>query len=138
MICCALDQSVHLWIRTRNECLDIAWPDFPCSIKRVGGMQRKHKRGDLLIYKKQKQSRKPGPRAHSVAAAVQNGLFSYVVDKFWIVEEIHEDGTLEVRTPRGKRHKLDPDDPNVRRATWWQRLRHRSLYRKLMQGADQA
>ena len=93
-----------------------------------------YKRGDLLVYKKQKRSKQPGPRARSVAAAVQDGKFMYVVDKFWIVEDIGDDGMLEVRTRLGKRHRLNPDDPNLRHPSWWQRLVYRSRFRELQQG----
>lgn len=92
----------------------------------------KFKRGDVLIYKKQKQSIRPGPRAHSVAAAVQDGVFSYVVDKLWIVGKICEDGTLEVHARGGKCHKLFADDPNLRRLNWWQRIWYRSSYEDLV------
>ncbi len=92
-----------------------------------------YKRGDLLVYKKQKRSRQPGPRARSIAAAVQDGKFMYVVDKFWIVAEICEDGMLDVRTRLGKRHRLNPADPNVRHPSWWQRLLYRSRFRELQQ-----
>lgn len=89
---------------------------------------RQFKQGDLLVYKKQKHSRNPGQRAHDVAPAVQDGQFMYVVDKYWRVAEVHADGTLEVETRQGKRHRLTPDDPNLRHANWWQRLRHRTRF----------
>ena len=90
------------------------------------------KRGDLLVYKKQKHSQHPGPRAHSTAPAVQEGEFSYVVDKYWVVLETFEDDTIEVQTRTGKRHRLSADDPNVRRATWWQRIVYRSRFPSLL------
>ena len=92
---------------------------------------RGFKRGDLLIYKKQKHSDHPGPRAHNTAASVQDGVFSYVVDKYWIVVEVYDDGTLEAQTRTGKRHRISADDPNLRLATWWQRIWHRSRYPQL-------
>jgi len=101
-------------------------------------MTAQFKPGDLLIYKKQKQSEAPGPRAHSLAPAVQSGKFRYVVDKYWIVVDAHNDGTLEVQTRRGKRHRLHADDPNVRRANWWQRIWYRSRYRELKEEAAPA
>ena len=91
------------------------------------------KRGDLLVYKKQKQSNRPGARAHSTAAAVQDGVFSYVVDKFWIVVKVCDDDTLEVQTRGGKRHRLNIADPNLRRLTWWQRIWYRNRLRELKQ-----
>jgi hypothetical protein len=99
-------------------------------------MSGKYKPGDFLIYKKQKRSGQPGPRAHSIAPAVQDEKFMYVVDKFWVVEQVHDDGTLDARTPGGKRHRLSTNDPNLRRPTWWQRIWYRSRFRQLMQDVD--
>ena len=96
-------------------------------------MTVKFNRGDLLIYKKQKQSNRPGPRARSVASAVQDGVFSYVVDKLWIVGTIGEDGTLEVHTRSGKCHQVAADDPNLRRVNWWQSIWYRSSYQELVE-----
>jgi hypothetical protein len=39
------------------------------------------------------------------------------VDKFWVVVSIVADGTLLAKTRRGKLHRLNPNDPNLRHAT---------------------
>ena len=92
--------------------------------------------GDFVVYKKQKHSTKPGPRAHDIASAVQDGQFSYVVDKYWIVVEVCDDDTLVVRTRGGKSHRLRSTDPNLRHAKWWQRLWHRSRFSELEGGTE--
>jgi hypothetical protein len=49
-----------------------------------------------------------------------------VVDKFWKVVSVNEDGTIEVVTRTGKRHVLPVNDPNISKAHPLQQL----LYRK--------
>jgi hypothetical protein len=45
-----------------------------------------------------------------------------VVEKFWRVLAVQPDQTLVVRTRRGKQHTLAPNDLNLRRPHWWERL----------------
>jgi hypothetical protein len=101
-------------------------------------MSSRFRRGEIVVYKKQKVSPKPGPRAHDIAPAVQDGKFAYVVDKFWVVTEVRDDGKIMVRTRRGKQHCIDPLDPNLRRVGWWDRLWNRSEYRKLLASVTEA
>jgi hypothetical protein len=72
--------------------------------------------GDLVVYRKTKHAAKPGPRAERISPAPYGDTYSYIVDKYWIVERICDDGALLLRTRRGKTHKTRPDDPNLRRA----------------------
>jgi hypothetical protein len=55
------------------------------------------------------------------------------VDKFWVVEAVHDDGTLVVRTRRGKAHQLRITDPNLRHATWWEAWRYGASFPQLSQ-----
>ncbi len=71
-----------------------------------------------------KVSTHPGPRAHDIDPAPRGELYVYLVDKHWAVAEIREDQRLVVVTRRGKRYVLAKDDPNLRRATIWERLRY--------------
>ncbi len=98
-------------------------------------MSKKFHVGDVVIYKKQKVSTKPGPRAHDIAPAVQDGKFAYVVDKFWVVTDVRDDGTIVARTRRGKEHQINPSDPNLRSVSWWDRFWNRSEYRQLVESA---
>ena len=76
--------------------------------------------GDWVIYRKSKRSPVPGPRAKQIAPSVHGDDYGYVVDKFWIVQEVLPDGRLRLRTRRGKDHQIAPDDPNLRRPRWWE------------------
>ncbi len=82
--------------------------------------------GDWVIYRKPKHSTKPGPRARDIKPTRYGEDYTYFVTKFWIVEDVLEDGRLRVRTRRGKTHLLDAADRNLRRVPRWQRW----LYRK--------
>ncbi|TWU03621.1 hypothetical protein [Neorhodopirellula pilleata] len=85
-----------------------------------------------MIYRKQKSSEIPGPRAENVRAASKGNLYRYTVDKFWVVENVDKDGMLQLRTRRGKRHVVSPDDPHLRKARVWERW----LYRDRFEGND--
>lgn len=84
--------------------------------------------GDWVIYRKTKFSSHPSPRARNVAPSKSGEGYVYNVDKFWIVVEVSEDGVLYAMTRRGKLQQIVPSDPNLHRATWWERLRHRSRF----------
>ncbi len=72
--------------------------------------------GDPVIYRKPKSSSRPGPRARQVYPLEHGEAYHYVVDKFWKVTGINDDGTVEVVTRRGKKHCLQMDDPNLQKA----------------------
>ena len=80
------------------------------------------KPGDWAIYRKQKFSTSPGPRAKDVVPATQGEMYVYFVEKYWIVKEVLDDGQLLLRTRRGKQHKVSLNDPGLRRPRWWQRF----------------
>ena len=84
--------------------------------------------GDWVIYTKQKVSQSPGRRAQEVSPAKKGDTYSYVVDKFWIVADRHEDGKLMLKTRRGKQHTVDADDPMLRKASWWERILYASRF----------
>ena len=83
--------------------------------------------GDVVVYRKQKSSVHPGLHARDIQPAPHGDFYSYWVDKFWRVVAVQPDNTLVVRTRKGKQHTIAADDPNLRRAHWWERLlfRHR-------------
>ena len=87
--------------------------------------RRDFKPGDWVIFRKTKRSVHPGPRAENVMPARSGDTYTYTVDKFWVVQEVRSDGTLLLRTRRGKLHEVAPDDPSLRLANWWDRFRHR-------------
>ncbi len=71
--------------------------------------------GDWIIYRKQKRSPSPGPRAKSIHADQSGEEYTYIVEKYWIVQEIGPDGTLTLITRQGKQHVIPPDDPRLRK-----------------------
>lgn len=81
--------------------------------------------GDWVVYRKSKRSTSPGPRAQRVIASQKGEKYSYVVEKFWVVEAVLPGNKLLLRTRRGKVHQIESEDLNLRRAN----LLHRILYR---------
>ncbi len=69
-----------------------------------------------------KQSTHPGPRARDVDPEPKGEYYRYSVDKFWIICDMLEDGRLVAKTRRGKTHVLEPNDPRLRKARWYERL----------------
>lgn len=90
--------------------------------------------GDWAIYRKSKRSKVPGPRASSVRPNLKGETYNYVVKKFWMVDEVHADGTLTMRTTRGKTHRVPADDPNLTRPSWFARLRWRERFMAIESG----
>ncbi len=84
--------------------------------------------GDLVVYLMTKQSPHPTLRAKAVSPSESGEDYRYLVEKFWIVREITEDGQLVVQTRRGKSRIVSPDDPNLKRANWWHRWMNRERF----------
>jgi len=82
------------------------------------------KPGDHVIYSKTKYSTKPGKRARAVHASEHGDTYSYLVDKYWTVATVHDDGTVTVVTRRGKHHRLRLDDRNLHKADFLTNLLH--------------
>ena len=87
--------------------------------------------GDLIIYRVNKFSTSPGPRAKNVRPNIKGETYSYQVDKFWVVVDSRQDGTVEVVTRRGKRRVLETTDARLRRARWWERWLFASRFPEL-------
>src|SRR5262249_20202567 len=90
-------------------------------------MSTRFKPGDFVIYRKHKQSVRPGPNAREIHPAPNGDYYSYEVDKFWRVIGVLPDHKIVVGTRRGKQLTLDEEDPALRCARWWERwfFRHR-------------
>lgn len=98
---------------------------------------RPFKPGDLVVFRRRKHTPHPGRRAQDIEATPHGELYSYFVEKSWIVERIEPDGRLLLRTRRGKTHLVDPADPDLRRATLWDRLRYRRRFAELRSAPGQ-
>ncbi len=87
---------------------------------------------DLVVYRMQKYSPHPGPRATEISPAPKGESYAYMVDKFWIVAEVRGDNKLLLKMRRGKEHLVDADDPRLRRARWWEKLIYRNKFPQLV------
>jgi hypothetical protein len=93
-------------------------------------MQKVWSPGDWAVYRKSKRSTSPGPRAVNVVASQKGESYTYVVDKFWVVESVLSSGQVLLRTPTGKTHLISGDDPGLRKPTFFQRLLWRHRFRE--------
>ncbi|MEX0726377.1 MAG: hypothetical protein WD065_08915 [Planctomycetaceae bacterium] len=98
------------------------------------------KPGDWAIYRKQKFSTSPGPRAKDVVPATGGEMYVYFVEKYWIVSEVLGNGQLLLRTRRGKQHTVSVNDPGLRRPRWWERFFFGNRFRAILalKGSDAA
>ncbi|MGB0600116.1 MAG: hypothetical protein ACPGLY_25845 [Rubripirellula sp.] len=92
--------------------------------------------GDWAVYRKSKSSVSPGPRASNVMAASKGDSYTYVVEKFWVVESVTPDNEVCLRTARGKLNRVSLDDPNLRRPSWYQRIFWRARFREVEDAVD--
>ena len=86
------------------------------------------RKGDRVIFARDKQSPSPGPRAQEISALSKGDTYSYIVEKYWVVDEVRDDGMLLLRTRRGKVHEVSTDDPRLRHATFWEKWRYRKRF----------
>lgn len=91
--------------------------------------------GDWVIYRKTKHSSKPGERACHVTPAPNGDSYSYTVDKFWIVTDVKQDGTVTLRTRKGKTHIVNSDTQSLKRPNWFQRWWHRFRFEAVASSA---
>ena len=86
--------------------------------------------GDWVVYRKQKHSASPGPRAKGVAAAPQGETYAYTVDKYWVVKQRLDEGKVVLVTRTGKEHTVSLADPNLRPARIWERWLNADRFRE--------
>ncbi len=75
---------------------------------------------DWVVYTREKHSLSPGKRAKNISPSPHGEMYSYEVDKYWIVRQV-KDGLLVLETRRGKQHTLPISDSRVRKASLWER-----------------
>ena len=83
-------------------------------------LRQEFKPGDRVIYRLTKHSRKPGPRARQISPSPNGDDYIYLVDKFWLVDQVLDGGKVLIRTRRGKTRVISARDRNLRPATWWE------------------
>jgi hypothetical protein len=105
-------------------------PRLGTTVSQVGVvvMREKYRPGDPVIFCMSKVSTEPGPRATDVHPAPNGETYNYLVPKFWRVESRHPNGLLVLITRRGKRHQVQPDDPRLRPAWFWERWLYGSRF----------
>jgi hypothetical protein len=96
------------------------------------------KPGDWVVYTKPKFSTTPGPRAKEVAPNRHGEGYTYIVEKFWVIDDVLPDGRLKLKTRRGKENVLRAGDANLRRARWWERWCYRDRFREAKQSVPSA
>ena len=96
---------------------------------------KQFKPGDWVIYRKQKTSVSPGLRAKNMSPAPKGDTYIYIVEKYWIVDEVLGNGEVGLRTRRGKHHIVATDDPRLRRANWLERILLGSRFRAVEEAA---
>lgn len=96
----------------------------------------KFQKGDWIVFRKTKFSEHPTPRAIEVTPSQQGDGYSYVVEKYWVVVDVLEDGDLVVCTRRGKRHSIKPDEYQVRKANLWDRFFRRERFLETSEVAE--
>ena len=84
--------------------------------------------GDPVIYRMPKLSARPGQRARDIRPQTQGEFYTYVVEKFWRIADIQDDGKLRLVTRRGKEHVVAADDPHLRKPRWWERMIYGSRF----------
>jgi len=90
-------------------------------------MDKRFKVNDWVVCTREKYGLSPGKRAKNISPAPHGDLYSYEVDKYWIVREVREtELVLETRT--GKQHVVPCTDRRIRPASWWEKCFNRSRF----------
>jgi hypothetical protein len=80
-----------------------------------------YKPGDRVVYYASKHSSHPTPRAEELEPEPYGEGYRYAVRKYWVVSEVRQDGTVALKTRRGKERVVSCNDTRLRLARWWER-----------------
>jgi len=83
----------------------------------------------MVVHRSQIHSTSPAPNAKGVYAAPHGDDYSYYVEEYVKVVAVLPEGKLIVCTRYGTQRALCAEDPMLRRATWWERLLFRKLFK---------
>ena len=100
-------------------------------------MPARYRPGQWVVYRKTKHSPSPGPRAQQVQPTASGDDYLYLVDKYWIVDAVADDGQLVLVTRTGKRHRVPPEDVSLRPAGLWTRFTRRERFRAIERYLEQ-
>ena len=84
--------------------------------------------GAPIVYRVVETSTCPGPEARDIHPAERGELYYYLTHKYWRVEEVRQDGWIVALTPLMEHHYLRRDDPNLRKANLFERLRYAARF----------
>ncbi len=99
-------------------------------------MERRFKIDDWVVYTREKHSLSPGKRAKNISPSPYGEMYSYEVDKFWIVRQI-DDSEVVLETRTGKQHTITAKDRRLRKPSWWEKLFYSERFpRKRIPGKD--
>ena len=84
--------------------------------------------GAPIVYRMNETSTCPSRDAYDVHPARHGEFYYYLTNKYWRVEEVRQDGWIVARSPLMEQHYLRCDDPNLRKASLLERLRHATRF----------
>jgi hypothetical protein len=91
-------------------------------------LRGKFRPGAPIVYRVVETSTRPGPEARDIHPAERGELYYYLINKYWRVEEVRQDGWIVALTPLMEHHYLRRDDPNLRKANLLERLRYAARF----------
>ena len=89
---------------------------------------RRFSTGEPVVYEEVQQ---PTNAQIRQSAQLADSDDSGVVYHFMTVMESREKGTLVLLTQSGKLHVTHNNNPNLRRASWWERLRYPNRFPRI-------
>jgi hypothetical protein len=84
--------------------------------------------GAPIVYRVVETSTCPGPEARDIHPAERGELYYYLTHKYWRVEEVRQDGWIVALTPLMEHYYLRREDPNLRKANLFERLRYAARF----------
>jgi hypothetical protein len=94
-------------------------------------LRRRLRAGAPIVYRMTETSTCPGHDAYDVQPSAHGEFYYYLTNKYWRVEEVRQDGWIVARSPLMEQHYLRGDDPNLRKASVLERLRHATRFPQL-------
>lgn len=90
----------------------------------------KFSKNDWVVYTRMKHSLSPGPRAKNISPSLHGEMYSYEVDKYWIVKEVLEKDIL-IETRCGKQKVISLSDERLRKPTVFESIFLRKKFPKV-------
>lgn len=91
----------------------------------------KFKKGDWVVYRKQKRGAIPTKRAINIHPFEKGEQYSYQIEKFWVVQDVLPDDKVILCTIKGNKKTVNTKDPGLYKASLLQRFFLRNKYRNI-------